>query len=327
MDRFRRIHEIIRLLTVSDRPVPTPKLLEALECGRHTLYRTIETAKSTLDAPIAYDENARGWRLMRKGQAVELPGIWFSPKDLLLLLTVLKLLRRLTPGIIKTEIEPFEAKLKQILKDEQMDPSSLVEHIRLLPMDDREVSAEVLQTCAQALTQQCRLHLRYKGRGREEETERSVSPQRLVCYRDNWYLDAFCHKQRALRIFSLDRIEEARLEKRASRQIPEKQLEAHYARSYGIFAGPATKTAVLRFTKERAKWVSAERWHPHQEGRYLKDGRYELKVPYGDPRELILDILRYGPDVQVVAPEGLRQAVAAFLASALQQYKEPSSRL
>jgi hypothetical protein len=30
-----------------------------------------------------------------------------------------------------------------------------------------------------------------------------------------------------------------------------------------------------------------EQWHPQQAGRFLEDGRYELKVPYSDPRELI----------------------------------------
>jgi predicted DNA-binding transcriptional regulator YafY len=76
---------------------------------------------------------------------------------------------------------------------------------------------------------------------------------------------------------------------------------------------------------ERAKWIAAERWHPKQKGHFLEDGRFELEVPYGDPRELILDILRYGHDVEVISPKALRDAVEASLDSALAQYKKPKS--
>jgi len=52
----------------------------------------------------------------------------------------------------------------------------------------------------------------------------------------------------------------------------------------------------------------------------LADGRYELRVPYGNPAELIMDILKYGPDCEVLGPRGLREAVAERLAAALRNY-------
>jgi predicted DNA-binding transcriptional regulator YafY len=151
-------------------------------------------------------------------------------------------------------------------------------------------------------------------------TERVVSPQRLVHYRDGWFLDAWCHARRALRTFAVDRIRRAQETAEPARDVPEGTLDAHFATSYGIFAGPAPHTAVLRFTAERARWVADERWHPRQAGRFLDDGRYELRLPYGDPRELVMDILRHGPDVEVVAPPTLRRAVAGRLRQALGQY-------
>jgi predicted DNA-binding transcriptional regulator YafY len=77
---------------------------------------------------------------------------------------------------------------------------------------------------------------------------------------------------------------------------------------------------VLRFTAERARWVADEHWHPDQQGHWLDDGRFELSIPYSDPRELLLDILKYGAEVEVVAPPGLRQSVMTRLRSALMQY-------
>ena len=55
-------------------------------------------------------------------------------------------------------------------------------------------------------------------------------------------------------------------------------------------------------------------------GTKLADGRYQLDIPYSDPRELVMDILKNGPDVEVIAPEALRKEVKARLVEALQQY-------
>ena len=77
---------------------------------------------------------------------------------------------------------------------------------------------------------------------------------------------------------------------------------------------------MLRFTRERARWVADERWHPGQTGQFLTDGRYELRIPCRDSRELVMDILRHGPEVEVVAPEELRAEVVATLRRALGQY-------
>ncbi len=99
-------------------------------------------------------------------------------------------------------------------------------------------------------------------------------------------------------------------------------LSQHFADAYGIFAGKSDKTAVLIFNAYRARWVAEEMWHPKQQGRFLEDGRYEVSIPYGKSQELIMDILKYGPDVEVIAPEELRQAVKERLIQALGIYRE-----
>jgi proteasome accessory factor C len=105
-----------------------------------------------------------------------------------------------------------------------------------------------------------------------------------------------------------------------ARDIPEAELDAHFASSYGIFGGKADKVAVLLFTEERAKWVAEEEWHPKQQGRRLEDGSYELKIPYRDSRELVMDILRHGADVVVMEPKSLVDEVGRHLREALRRY-------
>ena len=70
----------------------------------------------------------------------------------------------------------------------------------------------------------------------------------------------------------------------------------------------------------RAAGVSAQAWHPKQRARTEKDGSYVLEIPYANDRELLMEILKFGADVEVLAPASLRDRVAAALGEALTRY-------
>jgi predicted DNA-binding transcriptional regulator YafY len=173
-----------------------------------------------------------------------------------------------------------------------------------------------------ALLQRRRLHLRYLTRGRRETGERDVSPQRLVHYRNTWYLDAWCHRADALRRFALDAIEQAAVLDKPAREIAMKRVQAEMDAGYGIYAGGTQRWAVLAFSPQAAQWASREEWHPEQQGRWLDDGRYEMRLPYVDDTELVMDVLRQGEQVQVLAPPELVRAVRVRLAAAATQYDQ-----
>ena len=60
--------------------------------------------------------------------------------------------------------------------------------------------------------------------------------------------------------------------------------------------------------------------HPRQEGRLRADGRYELRVPFTDPTELAMDILRHGDSVSVLGDKPLVALIRERLARAAAQY-------
>jgi predicted DNA-binding transcriptional regulator YafY len=147
-----------------------------------------------------------------------------------------------------------------------------------------------------------------------------VSPQRLVYYRDNWYVDAYCHLREGLRSFALDALIGVQLVDRVAKNVPEAELREMFETSYGIFSGKNRQVAKLRFTPFRAQWVAREVWHPEQVGEVHADGSYTLEVPYSDERELIGDILRIGSDVKVMSPVTLVKQVKEAIQKMLKQY-------
>jgi predicted DNA-binding transcriptional regulator YafY len=168
--------------------------------------------------------------------------------------------------------------------------------------------------------------MRYLTRGRGEVTDREVSPQRLVHYRNTWYLDAWCHRSEGLRRFALDAIEEASLLDARAKDVSLKQVEAEMDGGYGIYAGTETKWATLAFKPRAAQWVSREEWHPKQRGKWHDGGSYVLEVPFADETELLMDVLRHGDQVEVLKPSSLRDAVQQRLQFALSLYRAVMSR-
>ena len=324
MDRFDRIYGLHRIFRSARRPVPRKTLEEKLECSRATVNRAIEDLRDLLWAPLRYDREHNGYYYDEKDgeHPYELPGLWFNASELYALLATQKLLAGVEPGLLDGFIAPLRKRIEHILANERLGKGDVERRVWILSMASRATPPDAFTAVAGALMQRRRLAIVYHGRERDAATERTVSPQRLVHYRDNWYLDAWCHTRRGLRSFSLDRIRKAAGTGTAAVEIDDKRLDRHFAGAYGIFSGVPRNTAVLSFSPERARWVAEERWHRDQQGRFLEDGSFELRIPYDDPRELVMDVLKYGPDVEVLRPASLRREIRTRLAAALARYGE-----
>jgi len=322
MDRTERFYKIDQLLN-DRRSVPMAMLIEELGTSRATVKRDIEYLRDRLNAPILWDRSLRGYRFDRSlpgADKYSLPGLWFNDQEIFALLTMQQLLSNLGNGLLTPHIEPLLARLNTLLGSQDDSADEIRKRIRILRVAARTERPEHFEAVASATIRRRRLVIAYHARSSDQVTEREVSPQRLVHYRDNWYLDGWCHLRKGLRSFSVDAIRSAGILERKARLVAEQTLDAVLASGYGIFSGKADQRARLRFTPRQARWVATEQWHPDQVGRFEKDGSYLLEFPYSSDGELVMDILRYGPDVAVVAPAGLRARVKQRLEAALSRY-------
>lgn len=322
MDRTERFYRMLKLLE-SRRVVSRDTFMDDLGVSRATFKRDLEYLIDRLKAPIIYDRGLHGYRLDNPPGAkrFELPGVWFSASEAHALLTAHYLLDQLQPDLFKPYIDALSVRIRALLDSGDHSADEIRHRIRVLPQAARTVASQHFETVSSAVLGRKRLRIRYYSRSQDEETEREVSPQRLVHYRDNWYLDAWCHLRKAVRTFSLDGVRDAeRLEDKA-KDISDAELDRVLGSGYGIFSGEKTDTAVLRFSPERARWVASEQWHPKQKGRFEADGYYVLEIPYSDPREILMEILRNGKEIEVLAPAALREQVSNMLAQAARQYQ------
>ena len=311
MDRTERFYKIDQML--HDRSVvPVRGFLEELGISSATFKRDLEYMRERLHAPIEWDRDAGGYRFVqpdKNAPTYALPGLWFNASEVHALLSMQHLLSNLDAGMLASQIKPLQARLKALLGSADHTAEEVEKRLRIVQATKRTVSSKYFETIATATLSRKQLKLRHYSRQTGDESERIVSPQLLTYYRDNWYLDAWCHLRNDIRRFAIDAILHAELTTDKAKDIPQSKLKEVLESGYGIFSGSKVKWAKLRFTPERARWVAAEQWHPQQKGGIEPDGSYLLEIPYTDDRELLMDILKHGADVEVVAPDTLRQRV------------------
>lgn len=319
MSQLERVYKLDRLLRRKEAPSKR-EILQYFEISPAQFKRDLDFMRDRLGAPITFDAESGGYRY--SSEEFNLPGLWFSEPELYSILLMHALLDQLQPGLVREQLKPFEGKLRSLLGRAQPGADSILERMEVRAAPQRPTNPEHFQSICDATLRRKRLRMRYYSRSRGTENDRVVSPQRVLYYRGNWYLDAWCHEKQAGRRFAIDAVRVVSvLDEPAAMLQPEENSGDE--QGYGIFAGLAGHTAVLVFDAEAARWVGEEEWHPHQKIEHLPDGGVRLEVPYSHPQEILMDILRHGQHVEVIWPASLRDAVAQTLRQAVDKYVLP----
>ncbi|MCX7273944.1 MAG: WYL domain-containing protein [Burkholderiales bacterium] len=319
LDRLTRIRALLEGRAV----VPRNTLLSELEISWATLKRDLVFLRDRMNMPVEFDRERGGYRLgvAANGPQYGLPGLWFNAREIVALLTMHRLLQDLdSGGLLGPHVEPLMERLRSMLGASQASADEVMRRVKVITAHNRPVAPRWFEVLGSALVQRQRVEIDYFTRSRNEHGRREISAQRLVHYRNAWYLEAWCHRSGALRVFAMDAIEGARLIERHARQVAPATLDRELGEGYGIYRGKATALAVLRFSADAARWVRAEVWHPQQSITELDDGGLELRIPFGAAQELEMDILRHGEQVEVLEPPALRDRIAGRLAAAARAY-------
>ena len=316
-----RIYRIDQLLN-DRKTVSFQELLDRLEVSAATLKRDLAYMRDRLNAPIVYDKEQNGYRFESNSESYSLPGLWFTPAEIYALLAMDHLLGNLDAGgLLGKQIKPLQSRLLAMLDSTDNSLEEIRKRVKIEKIGSRKLDYDFFQEIGMSLVKRKRLSIEYQSRSKDEYTIREISPQRIIYYRDNWYLDAWCHQRNALRSFSLDAIKRLELSDDEALNIKEEELDSELGSGYGIFAGKDVQWATLIFNSDRARWVANESWHPNQKGSYLEDGSYRLEIPYSDHKELIMDILKYGSAATVEAPDNLKQKLMEEIKLTIANYK------
>jgi predicted DNA-binding transcriptional regulator YafY len=181
-------------------------IMAKLEISRATLKRDLAKLRDQLHVPIEFDRDRGGYYLAGGHTDSELPGMWFSQQEILALVTMQHLLSQLEPGLLGPKLKPLQERLGQLMEMHGLNSQDVAKRVRIVHAGKRLVAPQSFEAVASATMARKRVKIQHFNRQSGKTLEREISPQRLVHYRDNWYVDAWCHLRDDLRQFSVDAI-------------------------------------------------------------------------------------------------------------------------
>ncbi len=322
MSQTLRVHTIDRMLR-NRHHVTLHELLDELEVSLPTVKRDLAFMRLHLNAPIVFDKALKAYRFDDQpavGPRYELPGLWLDPSEAYALLTAHGLLESLEPRLLGPHIGPIKDRLMTLIAGDGMTGHDISERIQVVPSLRRNASLSVFEVVAQATLKGHRLRICYLDPMTHEVVTREQSPQRLTYYRENWFLDAWCHDQQAFRNLAIDAMTSADMLDTPAQRFPKADVDAVLNNGYGTVIGHEQQWVVLDFSPERAAYLNRMTWADEVTRTALDNGWCRVEFAYNNDQELIWDILSHGADVVVQAPESLRQRIQDVLARSSQHY-------
>ncbi|NLE02757.1 MAG: WYL domain-containing protein [Fibrobacter sp.] len=302
------------------------RIMRILSIGsERTFFRVLNATRTILNKDIEF--NGKRY-LLRTTNTDEETATSHQLQDdeFIALITIQHILDQMVSGNLQEVFKPVKKRLATLIKTFTKKPEKWAQKIRILDIHYRKIEEGVFYHLAQSIARERALKIDYTNSNGEKST-RIISPLHLVRYKDNWYLDAWCHTTSSLRIFSLDLIQNIRFSNCNSINPDEYTMREIYASSYGIFTGKPLNTAKLRFKNKAAGYVKREIWHPNQKLTELEDKTVTLEIPYNKATELIREILSWGKDVEVLEPKELRQEVMELAKGICGVYAEKNVRI
>jgi proteasome accessory factor C len=263
MASFDRVYELTAILQSSRYAVSAQELAARLECSLPTVKRYLAKLRNEYNLPVTYSQKYQGYILDKKNDdQVEFPGLWFNVSELHALLAIHELIGGLDPGLLRAELQPLRERIEKLLAGRGVSTGELVKRIQFVGAGIRLCCPLAFRAAATALIERTRLKLNYHSRGENSISTRTISPQRLLYYRGNWYLAAYCHTRGGLRVMALERMSDIVTQNHPATEVDDQTMAAELTSSFGIFTGPPNHQAVLLLAEEQ--------WHPAQEGRWQR---------------------------------------------------------
>ena len=227
MDRTERFYKIDQKKKKKI-VVSIEAFLDDLGVSLATFKRDLEYMRERLHAPILWDRDAGGYRYTQPdplAPTFALPGLWFNSGEVHALITMQQLLSNLEPGLLAGHIKPLQARLNALLESQDHSAAEVETRFRIVHAARRQVTHQYFELVATATLSRKRLKVSHYSRETGEETERVISPQQLVYYRDNWYVDSWCHLRNGIRSFSIDAITNAEILKEKTKEVSRSKLK------------------------------------------------------------------------------------------------------
>jgi predicted DNA-binding transcriptional regulator YafY len=291
------------------------RLAERFEISPKAAQASLERMRDVLRMPLEYVPERHGYRYWQ--EAFQLPPIWLQGPRATSLIAAYDLMSHM----VAEASDPADREALQRLLNLAGISPSLRDRLTFETVEHHPPSSETLVAILSALSSERVLAIAYAGKEREGIEERLIEPRVLHNFAGNWYLFAFCRLRQDLRMFSLDRMRAVQVLDERFDYPADFDPQAFVQRAFGVFKTGPVREARLQFSPFISTWVVDQVWHRDQVVVRTEVGGLEMRLPYaGDGVDLVREVMKFGPEVVVVEPVELREAIVRRLARTMTRY-------
>jgi len=162
-----------------------------------------------------------------------------------------------------------------------------------------------------AIKNRRKIEVVYKKYWADEVSIRSLEPYALREYRFRWYILAKDDKDNEIKTFGLDRVQSLEITKLKFAFPKDFSIQEYFKYAYGIIRPNYDKPEeiILSFTHDQGKYIKSQKMHHSQEILVDNENELRIKLLVFPSHDLVMDILSYGENVNVIQPESLKQEI------------------
>jgi predicted DNA-binding transcriptional regulator YafY len=289
---------------------PNARILsEEFEISQKTAQLDIEFIRDRLQAPLEYSHKNRGYFYC--DDSFELPSLWLKPGELVSLVLAQRLATSIPDLKIKASLNSALKKLFSSLSEKMgITIENITNKISLKNVEYYSVDENLFNSVLESLLKNISSKITYYSPHSNKFSERNILPLHLLNYMGNWHLIAYCALRKRLRTFALSRIksfDKSDNEIKLPDNLPD--IKDYLRKNFGIFYGGDTIEVLLAFSPKVAGFVKEQIWNKRQKIEDREDGGIVMKLPVSDFREIKKEVLKFGADVEVLAPDDLRNEI------------------
>ena len=320
-DRLARMTRLVSILQAHPEGIRTADVAERVGMSVRTVYRDLRAIDEEIGVPVWAD----GGRWGIDQEKAFLPPLKLTQGEAMAVVLSARLMVRYADKYDPDLAAAFE-KLEQGL------PPALAEHV--------ERTLDVLSKAPRDLQFNTNVRLLTKAWAerrvvtidyRPAPYEKGASPRQATVrpyllepslQTHALYLIGFDEGRGAIRTFKIERIRTTALTPRTFEPPDPAATTSSLRAAWDIIADQEPVDVVLRFAPRVASRVLEATWHPTQAVATEPDGSLHWRATVAGTIEIRLWILAWGDDVEVLAPESLREDVAGTLRRAVTRYED-----
>jgi predicted DNA-binding transcriptional regulator YafY len=279
------------------------------EVAQKTIQRDIEYLRDSLGAPIEYDREKKGYYYT--DTTWFLPSLTLSEGDLFYLMLASKVLEQYRGTPVAAHVEKVFAKVAESLPEKiAIKPEWVFSHFSFTQPPAKPVDHAIWETTVRGLLHRRSVRILYRSMESGKNKERVIDPYHMANLQGEWYVFAWCHREKMVIQFAIPRMKSAVLTSATFEEPKDFDPQKILSSTFGRFAlSDKPQTVRLLFDKEVAPWVLEREWSPRQKVAKRKNGDIELSFPAAGLFEVFRWVLSWGRHVKAIGPEELKRMV------------------